>query len=379
MKRSEKLYSVSAIFNSPDDIISAAKKTEAAGYKNWDVHTPYPIHGMDNAMKLKPSKLGYVTLTFGLTGAVVALLFMYWALSINYPMNIGGKPFFALPAFIPVTFEVTVLLATVCTVLGMITFFFWFPNNSHPLHDTQYMKTVAVDKFGITIEASDPQFDEAKVSEFLRSIGSTSLEKIYFPIEEKRKVFEPKFILFLLVIAFVVSGSTYFALNKLMYMDPFNWMMEQDRLNPQHSSEMFKDNFGMRPPVEGTVARGYLPYEFKGKPEPTVPLVNPVFPTEKALALGKKKYDTFCSPCHGWYGDGAARLNNQYPNPPSFHSAKVVNWADGNIYHVIVNGQNVMSSYAALLTPEERWSVVLYIRALQRAKNATVEDIKKIK
>ena len=162
-------------------------------------------------------------------------------------------------------------------------------------------------------------------------------------------------------------------------MDPFNWMMEQDRLNPQHSSEMFKDNFGMRPPVEGTVARGYLPYEFKGKPEPTVPLVNPVFPTEKALALGKKKYDTFCSPCHGWYGDGAARLNNQYPNPPSFHSAKVVNWADGNIYHVIVNGQNVMSSYAALLTPEERWSVVLYIRALQRAKNATVEDIKKIK
>ena len=379
MKRSEKLYSVSAIFNSPDDIISAAKKTEAAGYKNWDVHTPYPIHGMDNAMKLKPSKLGYVTLTFGLTGAVVALLFMYWALSINYPMNIGGKPFFALPAFIPVTFEVTVLLATVCTVLGMITFFFWFPNNSHPLHDTQYMKTVAVDKFGITIEASDPQFDEAKVSEFLRSIGSTSLEKIYFPIEEKRKVFEPKFIFFLVAITFVVSGSTYFALNKLMYMDPFNWMMEQDRLNPQHSSEMFKDNFGMRPPVEGTVARGYLPYEFKGKPEPTVPLVNPVFPTEKALALGKKKYDTFCSPCHGWYGDGAARLNNQYPNPPSFHSAKVVNWADGNIYHVIVNGQNVMSSYAALLTPEERWSVVLYIRALQRAKNATVEDIKKIK
>ncbi|MBA4250202.1 MAG: hypothetical protein C0425_01505 [Chlorobiaceae bacterium] len=379
MKRSEKLYSVSAIFNSPDDIISAAKKTEAAGYKNWDVHTPYPIHGMDNAMKLKPSKLGYVTLTFGLTGAVVALLFMYWALSINYPMNIGGKPFFALPAFIPVTFEVTVLLATVCTVLGMITFFFWFPNNSHPLHDTQYMKTVAVDKFGITIEASDPQFDEAKVSEFLRSIGSTSLEKIYFPIEEKRKVFEPKFIFFLVAITFVVSGSTYFALNKLMYMDPFNWMMEQDRLNPQHSSEMFKDNFGMRPPVEGTVARGYLPYEFKGKPEPTVPLVNPVFPTEKALALGKKKYDTFCSSCHGWYGDGAARLNNQYPNPPSFHSAKVVNWADGNIYHVIVNGQNVMSSYAALLTPEERWSVVLYIRALQRAKNATVEDIKKIK
>src|SRR5690606_21817888 len=112
MNKEKKLYGIAATFKTPDEIINAAKKVTKAGYEKFDVNTPYPLHGMDSAMKIKPSKLGFVTLVMGLAGASIALLFMYWSMSVDYPLVIGGKPFFALPAFIPVTFEVTVLLAT---------------------------------------------------------------------------------------------------------------------------------------------------------------------------------------------------------------------------------------------------------------------------
>ncbi|PIP78274.1 MAG: hypothetical protein COW85_04845, partial [Ignavibacteria bacterium CG22_combo_CG10-13_8_21_14_all_37_15] len=165
-----KLYGLTALFQTPDEIVHAAKKVQDSGYKKYDVHTPYPVHGMDAAMKLKPSNLGYVTLIFGLSGAAFALLFMYWAMSKDYPMIIGGKPFFALPAFIPITFEITVLLATLATVIGMLTFYFKFPNNSQPLHDTPYMKAVSSDKYGICIEADDELFDLEKVKHLFKEL-----------------------------------------------------------------------------------------------------------------------------------------------------------------------------------------------------------------
>lgn len=369
------LYGLSAIFDSPDKIILVAKKTLEAGYKKFDINTPYPIHGIEKAIKLKPSKLGFITLVFGLTGAGLALLFMYWTMSIDYPMIIGGKPFFALPAFIPVTFEVTVLLATLSTVIGMIIFFFKFPENHHPLHDTSYLKSVSRDKYGLVIEATDKNFDFEKVKAFLESLNPIVIEEIYNKEKQKYSLLKPKFLTLLLSIALVTSGSTYFILNKLLYMTPFDWMMEQLKLNPQNKSEIFADGFGMRMPVEGTVARGFIPYLSKGQNNPTELLENPLPFTEKNIKLGKEKYLTFCSPCHGNFGDGDSRLRGQFPNPPTFHSQRAREFKDGMIYHIIVNGQNSMSTYAPYLNEEERWAIVNYIRVLQRAKNASESDI----
>jgi mono/diheme cytochrome c family protein len=374
-----KLFGVSALFDSPDKIISAAKKTTEAGYSKFDVNTPYPVHGMEKAMNLKPSKLGFITLVFGLSGSFIALFFMYWSMSIDYPMIIGGKPFFALPAFIPVTFEVTVLLATLATVIGMITFFFRFPENHHPLHDTNYMKQVSKDKFGLVIEASDKNFEIEKVKEFLQSLNPVSIEEIYYQVKEENSLLEPRFLTLLFAIALVTSGTTYFALNKLLYMTPFNWMSEQLKLNPQKPSELFADGFGMRTPVKGTVAKGFMPYLAKGQPNPTELLENPYLITEENIKLGKSKYLTFCSPCHGNFGDGDSRLRGQFPNPPSLHSQRARDFKDGMIYHVIVNGQNSMPSYAPYLDIEERWAIVNYIRVLQRAKNASDSDIQFVK
>jgi mono/diheme cytochrome c family protein len=326
-------------------------------------------------MKIKPSKLGFVTLVTGLSGAAIALLFMYWTMSVNYPLVIGGKPFFALPAFIPVTFELTVLLATVSTVIAMIALFFRLPDNKHPLHDTDYMKSVSADKYGIVIESTDKKFDETAVTDFLKKLNPLKIEVIYYPEVEAYPIFQPKFIMLLVVIAVVVSGGTYLMLNKLLYITPFNWMMEQDKLNPQHSSELFSDGFGMRTPVEGTVAKGFIPYPYMGQTNPTEVLSNPFLPTKENIELGKGKYFTYCSPCHGYFADGDSRLRGQFPNPPTLHSNRAREFSDGMIYHIITNGQNVMPSYASQITREERWAIVNYVRVLQRAKNASESDL----
>lgn len=370
-----KLFGLTALFNTPDELVQAATKVNELGYKNYDVHTPYPLHGMDAVMKLKPSKLGYVTLSFGLSGAAFALFFMYWAMSIDYPMIIGGKPFFALPALIPITFEVTVLFATLATVIGMLAFYFKFPLNSHPLHDTPYMKAVSSDKYGICIEADDVLFDFEKVNLLFKELHAQNIAEVYVPAVESINIFEPKFLTLLALIALLTSGATYVTLNKLIYITPFDWMMNQNRVNAQSKSLFYADGFGMRKPVEGTVARNYIPYEYQGLAAPVVPLSNPLTPTNEVLNLGKKRFLTFCSPCHGNLGDGDSRLRGQFPNPPSLHSEKVRGWLDGTIYHVMVNGQNVMPSYTSQLSRDECWAVIHYIRVLQKAKNASPSEI----
>jgi mono/diheme cytochrome c family protein len=378
MNNERKIYGVAALFSKPDDIIKAASKVADNGYSKWDVNTPYPLHGMDNAMKLKPSKLGFITLICGLTGTAIALILTYFTNSIDYPMVVGGKPFFSLPAYIPVTFELTVLLATVSTVIAMLTFFFKFPSNNHVLHDTQYMKEVSRDRFGIVIEANDPKFEQLKVEELLRNFGAETVETIYHKEEINYPIFEPKFITFLILVAIVVSAGTYITLNKLMFMVPFDWMMEQDKLNPQSRTELFEDERGMRSPVEGTVAKGFIPYAYTGIDEPQEYLSNPILPSIENIKLGQKKYLTFCSPCHGNFGDGDSRLKGQFPNPPSLHSQRIRGFEDGRFYHVITNGKNIMPSYTAQISREERWAIVNYIRVLLKAKNATASELEMI-
>ena len=380
MDNNKILHSISAIFNTPDEIIHAAKEIAKAGYEKFDIHTPYPVHGMDGAMKLKRSPLGYFAFALGVTGAILALLLMWGTMVESYPNNIGGKPAFPLPAFIPVTFEVTVLLASVATVSSMIIIFFRFPNNSHPLHDTPYMKQVSSDKYGAVIESNDPKFDFVSVKAFLEKLGAATVEPIYFDEEElavKPNLFDPKFLIGLAILAITVSSLAYFTLNKLMFMQPFNWMMKQQKLSAQSPSEFFKDGFSMREPVAGTVAKNNMPYLYADSIELAEQyMVNPIEVNDENIEVGKAKFNTFCSPCHDYHGTGIARLNGQFPNPPSLHTDKVRQWKDGRLFHIITVGQNTMPSYAQQLTEKERWQVITYIRALQRAMNATEEDMK---
>jgi hypothetical protein len=374
------LYSITALFNTPDEILHAAERISEAGYTKFDVHTPYPVHGMDHAMRLKTSKVGYFAFVFGLLGALSAITFISWVTISDYPLVIGGKPFWSWPAFVPVSFEVTVLLASVLSTLAMLVFYFKFPNNAHPLHDTPYMKAVSADRYGISVQADDPKFNEQAVKKFLKELGGKNIAAVYYipdEVQHGQKLFDLKFIGVLAVIGLCTSAATYFTLNKLLYMQPFNWMMEQPKLKAQQTSTVFKDGSGMRRPVEGTVSREFMPYPYSGKPEDAGKyLVNPLPPTKEVLEKGKTKFLTYCSPCHGNFARGDSRLQGQFPNPPTLHSDKVRSWPDGRIYHVITEGQNAMPSYAPQLSPEERWAIIRYIRVLQRAQNAKDSDLK---
>jgi len=377
--KEKKLYSYSALFDSPDKIIHAANVVHEKGYKKYDVHTPYPIHGMDSAMKLGTSKMAYVALVFGLLGTLGSLFMMYWMGSIDYPVIVGGKPFFSFPAYVPIMFELTVLSAAVMTVVSMLFVFFKLPNLSHPLHDTEYMKSVTADKYGVTIESVDEKYDEEEISKLYAELGAIKTFHIYYDNEEisvKHIALQPKFLGFLLFVFIFVAGSTYFTLNKFMFMQPYNWMRVQSKVTAQEGSTFFADGFGMRMPVKGTVARDKMPYLFKGEPElAAATLHNPLLPTKMNFELGKKKFNIYCSPCHGYFAKGKSRLHGQFPNPPSLHSAKVRNWPDGRIYAVIMDGQNVMPSYASQLDYNERWAVILYIKALQRSLNPKESDL----
>jgi len=379
MGNENKLFGIAALFDTPDQIIHAAKKVSSAGYKIFDVNTPYPVHGMDRAMGLKPTRLGFVTLFFGFSGASFILLFMWWAMSQNYPMIVGGKPFFALPAFIPITFETAVLLGALSTVFGMIAAFFNLPFNNHPLHDTAYMKAVSSDKYGLVIECEDKLFNKENVISLFKEEKASLIEDIYFPEIISVPVFEKKFIFSLIIIAFITSFSTYLILNKILYITPFDWMMDQDKVVPQEKSVFFADNFGMRKKVDGTVARGFIPYPFMGQLNPKEVLSNPLMSTKEVIDLGRRKFNTFCTPCHGNYADGDGRLRGQFPNPPSLHTTRVRQFPDGMIYHIITNGQNAMPSYASQISRDERWAIVNYVRVLQRAKNANPQDLEVIK
>jgi mono/diheme cytochrome c family protein len=374
------IHSVTGIFETADDIIKASKAIVAAGYKKFDIHTPYPVHGLEQAMKLQRSPLGYFAFVLGFGGAALALLFMYWTNSVAYPNNIGGKPFFALPALIPVTFEITVLMASVGTVLAMILIFFKFPNLSHPLHDTEYMKKVSSDKLGVCIEYNDPLFDIEKVTIFLKGIGAKDIQEIYWDNEEintKLTLLNPKFLIGLAFIAIITSSAAYYLLNKALFMEPFNYMMKQQKLSAQAVPTFFKDGFSVREPVSGTVERGNKPYMYADSVQLAEKyMINPLTYTKENLNIGQRKFHIYCSPCHDYQGTGISRLNGQFPNPPTLHSDRVKNWPDGHIYHVITVGQNIMPSYAKQINETERWQIVLYVRALQRALNAKEGDLK---
>lgn len=379
MDSNKNIYALAALFDTPDEIIRASKETVKAGYTKFDTNTPYPVHGIEKAMSLKPSFVGFITLVFGLSGAAFAFLMMTWMTTSSYPLIIGGKPYFTWPAFVPITFEVTVLFSALGTALALLFVLFRFPNVSHPLHDTEYMKAVSADKYGLNILTIDPLFDEQKVKAFLSGLGAKNFYTIYQPDSSANQVraFEPKFIGMILLTIIITAGASYFTLNRLLFMIPFNWMSEQPKVLPQTTSTFFSDGYSNRMPVEGTVARGFIPYEYKGMPDSLIKLLSNPLPFDSStIARGKETFGIYCSPCHGYYGKGDSRLRGQFPNPPSLLSDKIKNWPDGNIYNVITNGQNnIMPSYEKSVSRDDRWAIIRYIRVLQRSQDAKDSDL----
>jgi len=164
-----------ARFANPAELIEAAKKVRDAGYKNFDCHSPFPIHGMDDAMGMKRSPLGFIVGGMTLTGALIGMGLQYWVAAIEYPLVISGKPFFSWQAFIIVTFALFVLFGAFGAVFGMLHLN-RLPRLHHPVFYSDKFAKVTDDAFYVSIEAEDDKFDAEQVKKFLSDIGGTDVE-----------------------------------------------------------------------------------------------------------------------------------------------------------------------------------------------------------
>lgn len=166
-----------AEFDTPGAVLEAAKRVRDAGFQHWDVHTPFPIHGMDAAMGLGQSRLGWISFLIGASGLAGGFAMMYWMNGVDYPLNVGGKPPDFLPSMIPILFECTVLLCGIGTVFGMFGLN-KLPRHHHPIFYSERFERCSDDKFFISIEAQDPKFDLKKTRRLLESLHPTNVELI---------------------------------------------------------------------------------------------------------------------------------------------------------------------------------------------------------
>lgn len=173
----EQIYSVLAEFNSPAELLKAAGQVREAGYEKYDCHSPFPIHGMDAAMGLKRSPVGYIAGVCGVGAGLFGMWLQWWTSAVDYPLVISGKPFFSFQAFIIVTFGLTILGAAFGAVIGMLALNRlpqWFHGNFYSQNFTRFSD----DAFFVSIEAGDPKFDADRVSSFLASIGGQNVEVV---------------------------------------------------------------------------------------------------------------------------------------------------------------------------------------------------------
>jgi hypothetical protein len=171
----KKVVGVLAEFASPGDLYHACEKVRDAGFKHWDAHSPFPVHGIEKAMGLPRSKLPWVVFLFAMAGAGGGFLLQYWTNAIDYPLVISGKPHVSWPAWIPVTFELGVLFGAVGALFGMLHFN-RLPRLHHPLFSSDRFARATDDAFFISIEAEDGRFKAGETPEWLRSLGAVHVE-----------------------------------------------------------------------------------------------------------------------------------------------------------------------------------------------------------
>lgn len=176
---SNKIYGLGAEFDSVPAVYEAAKLFRDAGYQRWDVHTPFPVHGLDDAMGLGKSPLGYIVFFGGVAGLITAICLQFIPSSLLYPMIVQGKPttWATIPAFVPIMFELTVLLSAFTTLFGMLLLN-GLPRLNHPVFNWDRFAAVTDDKFFIVVEHRDPLFDLADTRALMERAGATHIAVI---------------------------------------------------------------------------------------------------------------------------------------------------------------------------------------------------------
>jgi len=173
----ERLYGLMAEFETPGELVLAARKTRLAGFRKFDAYTPYPIHELDDAMDLHDNRVAKYTLIGGLLGCIGGFSLASWVSAVAWPLNIGGRPLISIPMFIPVTFECTILIGGLTAAISMILMN-GLPSPYHPVFNVERFVNASRSKFFLCIECADDQFDRKNTEEFLLSLHPEEVAEV---------------------------------------------------------------------------------------------------------------------------------------------------------------------------------------------------------
>jgi len=170
-------YGLMAEFEDPTDLVNAAHRAYEEGYRKMDAYSPFPIEELSEAIGFHHTKLPLIVLCGGIFGCVGGFFLQYWIAAVDYPINVGGRPFFSWPAFIPPTFEMTILFAALFAVLGMLALN-GLPEPYHPVFNVSRFALASRNRFFLCIEATDPKFDLDKTRRFLETLTPRNVSEV---------------------------------------------------------------------------------------------------------------------------------------------------------------------------------------------------------
>ena len=170
-------YGMIGRYASPDDLVQAVRLVRSKGYTRLDAYTPFPVHGLSDALGAEDARLPWLVFLCGLAGAVLGYALQYFVSVIDYPLNLGGRPFHSWPSFIPVTFETTVLLAAFGSVFGMFALN-GLPRPHHPVFGALGFERASTDAFFLCIEASDPLYGPETAQDVLKLSGAVEVTEV---------------------------------------------------------------------------------------------------------------------------------------------------------------------------------------------------------
>ena len=171
------IYGLLAEFEREETLLEAANRTRENGYRSVDAYSPLPVEGLSEAIGFRHTRLPYIVLAGGITGALTGFFLQLYAAAVDYPQNVGGRPLNSWPAFIPITFELTILFAALSAVFGLLALN-GLPTPYHPLFNVERFELASRERFFLCIKSKDPMFDRAATREFLESLAPDAVSEV---------------------------------------------------------------------------------------------------------------------------------------------------------------------------------------------------------